>query len=46
MDISSIAKELGKHGGQTTSDKYGTDHYRKMQALSVKAKKAKKKLQK
>lgn len=42
MDTSEIAKELGRRGGQSTSKKYGKEHFKNMQKLSVASKIAKK----
>jgi len=41
-EISAIARELGRRGGQKTFEKHGKDHYDRMSALAVKAKKKKK----
>lgn len=42
IDIAAAA--LGKRGGLKTSEIYGPEHYRKIQALGVKTKLAKRKL--
>lgn len=42
MEISEIARKLGKLGGKKTSEKYGKDYFRKLQKLSVEARKRKK----
>jgi hypothetical protein len=36
------ASEFGRKGGETTRDKYGSEHYRRMQAKGVKTKLQKK----
>ena len=41
MDLITPAN-LGRLGGQKTSELYGKEHYRKMQQLGVKSKKKKK----
>ena len=41
-DVREAAIKFGRIGGKATSDKYGPDHYRKMQALGVKTKLKKK----
>jgi hypothetical protein len=46
MDLSQVAKELGKRGGLKTKENKGLDHYRKMKQLSDEAKKRKKMIQK
>lgn len=43
MDISKIAKALGKKGGEKTVEKYGVDHFKKISELGVKARQEKKK---
>lgn len=36
MDINSIAKQLGKRGGNKTKNKYGKDHYKKIGIMGAK----------
>lgn len=41
MDISKLAKLLGKKGGQATHDKYGKDHFKRISKLGLEARRAK-----
>lgn len=43
MDIKSAAAQLGKLGGKKTAERHDSEHYRKMQAKGVQARKANKK---
>lgn len=40
ITASVIAKALGKRGGQTTLDKYGKDHFKKISKKAAIARKA------
>jgi len=42
--IKDIARQLGHRGGKATSDKYGTEHYKRISKLAVEAKRKKKAL--
>jgi len=41
-EIKEIARKLGSRGGKKTSEKYGSDYYRKLQKKGIQAKLAKK----
>lgn len=42
MDVSEIAKELGKRGGEATVKKYGKEHFSEMGKKSQRGKSKKK----
>lgn len=42
ISIKDVGKYIGRLGGQATVKKYGKDHFKKLQKLSVEAKKKKK----
>ena len=42
MDISEIAKTLGKRGGDKTKEKYGTEHFKRLSQKGVEARTKKK----
>lgn len=41
-EFSEIAKQMGRKGGSTTSEKYGVEHYRLMNKKSAETKRKKK----
>lgn len=41
MNLSELAKQLGKQGGLKTKERYGNDHFKRLQILSTRAKKTK-----
>lgn len=43
MDLSKIAKALGRKGGNKTVEKYGKDYFKRLSELGVKARQEKKK---
>jgi hypothetical protein len=41
-----LARELGKHGGESTFKKYGQDHFKKISKLGLEARRTKAKTKK
>lgn len=39
LSVKDIARELGRHGGNSTKEKYGIEHFKRISLLGVEAKK-------